>query len=197
MRSLLIICIIVLSFLTVSAVNAQANIRPAELQQMMSILKFINDKLEKDTKGLSQQLRLNTMLESLELLGIDSGNRSRFKPGMSDSQISVLLLGEQLPAKRQVAIQNAISVLNLKTDTEYRGNTATYKPAPAYVKQTLPKTYGASQRNYNPATVKTGQKAQPRVGKPIKPGSLTPEFKRYIDLDDIVFKAVENATKTK
>lgn len=193
MRCFSIISIIVLSLLTVSGVQAQSNIRPAELQQMMSILNFIENRLEKDAKGLSPQLKLNTMLESLELLGMDSGDRSRFKPGMSKSQISVLLLGEQLPAKRQVAIQNAISVLNLKTDTEYKGDSnVSYKPAPTYVKKTPKTGYNNSQLNYNPAAIKAGQKAQPRVVKPI---AVKPEVKLNFDLDDIVFKAVENAAK--
>jgi hypothetical protein len=193
-RFTVIVFVIALSLLTVSGVEAQANIRPAELQQMMSILKYIESKIEDDAKGLPQQIKLNTILESLELLGVDTGDRSRFKPGMSNSKISVLLLGEQLPEIRQVAVQNAISVLNLKADSPYMAEPdASNRPVPTYLNTQTISISNSSQERLNPATIKMGQKAQPITTKKTVKNQKTAD-KVKLNLDEIIFKAVGTAT---
>jgi len=90
-------------------------VQPAELLKIISIVKFVEDKIEADSPGLTAELKLNTILQSMELFGFTINDRSNFSPQMSKSQIAVLLAGGQVPSQRKVITENALNMVTLNS----------------------------------------------------------------------------------
>lgn len=107
-----------------SGVFAQSRVSPSEIQQMNSIIKYLDKKISVNSPKTNPSVRLTALLESCSLLGFNVDDRNAFTPDMSVSEISVVLLGSQLPSRRKVIVNDAQKVLHLKREKNLPTGTA-------------------------------------------------------------------------
>jgi hypothetical protein len=107
------VAVAVILCLTATAAPCQEPVTAPQLQQMVSIVRYLQDRVaaEPSASLLSGDERFRALLESLRLFGMDVPDEGSLHSGMTPVELSVALLKGAVPARREVMVSDAARFL--------------------------------------------------------------------------------------
>lgn len=112
------VAVAVILCLTATAAPGQEPVTAPQLQQMVSIVRYLQDRVASEPSAslLSGDERFRALLESLRLFGMDVPDEGSLHAGMTPVELSVALLKGVAPARREVMVRDAARFLARQPD---------------------------------------------------------------------------------